>query len=75
MDSVKWMFAGDESVDKDVQWALDWRNANAIFADFLLTIQNIQKFDGWKDDPVRAQAIQSRKVLEDTCHMFDGVFW
>ena len=59
------MFDGSEKVDKDVQTMLNWRRDQTLVCDFLMVMQNVQKFNGWKDDPIRAKVISLKKAIED----------
>ena len=50
---------------EDVNSLLDWRKGFLIVQDFLRTLQNIQKFDGWKTTPLRAKIVAAFKTMED----------
>ena len=64
-DKLDWMFAGTKEVDAEVQIMLDWRRDQAMVLDFLMIVINIQKFDGWKDDPMRGKVLSIKKDLEE----------
>ena len=74
MDPVKWMFDGNPEVEKEMNTLLEWRPRSQIYQNFMFTIQCVQKFDGWKDDPVRAQIVSLRKSLEDPLFGFVFLF-
>ena len=59
------MFAESEKVDQDVQSMLNWRRDQTLVCDFLMVMQNVQKFNGWKEDPMRAKVISLKKSIED----------
>lgn len=64
-EKLDWMFAGNKELDKEIQAMLDWRRDQAVVLDFLLIVVNIQKFDGWKDDPMRGKVLTIKKGIED----------
>ena len=65
LESVQWIFSGEDQIDKEVSKMLGWRGKHYITGEFLLSLQNIQKFDAWKTDPLRARVITMKKTVED----------
>ena len=69
LDTAAKIFGADEKekmqLGEDVNSLLDWRKGFLIVQDFLRTLQNIQKFDGWKTTPLRAKIVAAFKTMED----------
>lgn len=67
LDQLKPMMLSEneDRLDKELDKLLDWRKANLIVAEFFRTMQNIQKYDGWKNDPLRSKIVIMVKDLED----------
>ena len=65
LDVINPLLAEQETLVKHVENILDWRRDSQIVEEFLRTLTNIQKFDGWRDDPLRGSIIKTMKTLED----------
>lgn len=64
-DPVKWMFSGDKTIDADVDAMVGWRQKALAVEDFLRTFQHLHKFDGWKEDTLRAKLVLVFKQVKD----------
>ncbi|CAK8996124.1 unnamed protein product, partial [Durusdinium trenchii] len=65
LDVINPLLADQQTLEKHVENILDWRRDSQIVEEFLRTLTNIQKFDGWKDDPLRGSIIKTMTTLED----------
>lgn len=65
MDNVKWVFEGNAEVDENLAAMVDWRSSSSIHEDFLRNIQNVQRFHGWTEDPLRAKVSGLLKTVQD----------
>ena len=69
LDTAAKIFGAEEKekmqLGEDVNSLLGWRKGFLIVQDFLRTLQNIQKFDGWKTTPLRAKIVAAFKTMED----------